>query len=58
MGDEKVLKKEEIALHSDNTDCWVIVNGKAWDVTQYLVNHPGGADGIIPVTLNNKNSYS
>lgn len=57
MGDEKVLKKEEIALHSDSTDCWIIVNGKVWDLTQYLANHPGGVDGKIQVA-HNKNPYS
>lgn len=56
MSDEKI-RKEEIALHSDSTDCWIIVNGKVWDVTQYLVNHPGGADGKIQVA-HNKNLYS
>ncbi|PCH03234.1 Aldolase-type TIM barrel [Penicillium occitanis (nom. inval.)] len=47
MGDKKVLRKEEIALHSDSTDCWIIVNGKVWDLTQYLANHPGGVDVIF-----------
>lgn len=52
MENEKVLKKEELTLHSDITDCWVIVNGKVWDVTNYLVNHPGGADGKVQVAHN------
>ena len=56
MGDEKLLKKEEIALHSDSTDCWIIVNGKVWDLTQYLANHPGGVDGKIQVA-HIKNPY-
>lgn len=47
----KVLKKEDIAYHSDSTDCWVIINGKVWDVSNYLYSHPGGADGNIQVTL-------
>ncbi|KAE8552582.1 hypothetical protein TMatcc_008049 [Talaromyces marneffei ATCC 18224] len=47
MNDEKVLKKGDIALHSDSSDCWIIVNGKVWDVTNFLVNHPGGADVIF-----------
>ncbi|RAO68205.1 uncharacterized protein BHQ10_004217 [Talaromyces amestolkiae] len=43
----KVLKKEDIAYHSDSTDCWVIINGKVWDVSNYLYSHPGGADVIF-----------
>jgi L-lactate dehydrogenase (cytochrome) len=57
MGNEEVLRKEDIAPHSDSNDCWIIVNGKVWDVTQYLVNHPGGTDGKIQVA-HNKNSFS
>ncbi|KAF5015565.1 hypothetical protein F66182_13056 [Fusarium sp. NRRL 66182] len=47
MDDKKIFKKEDIALHSDSTDCWVIVNGEVWDVSNYLSSHPGGADVIF-----------
>lgn len=49
MDDKEIFKKEDIALHSDSTDCWVIVNGQVWDVSNYLSSHPGGADGNFQI---------
>lgn len=41
-----MLSSEEVAKHNSKTDCWVIIHGKAYDVTDFLNEHPGGA-GII-----------
>lgn len=41
-----MLSAEEVAKHNTRDDCWVIVNGKAYDVTEFLPEHPGGP-GII-----------
>jgi cytochrome b involved in lipid metabolism len=41
------LTASEIAKHNTETDCYMIVNGKVYDVTTYLPVHPGGASRII-----------
>ena len=41
------LSGEEIAKHNNNKDCWVIVHGKAYDVTEFLPEHPGGPKIIL-----------
>lgn len=41
----KVLLSE-IKKHNTRKDCWVVIHGKAYDVTGFLNEHPGGA-GII-----------
>lgn len=41
-----MLQLEEIAKHSTKQDCWVIVHGQVYDVTDFIDQHPGGA-GII-----------
>jgi predicted heme/steroid binding protein len=45
----KELKKyslEEISKHNHEKDCWIIVDGKVYDVTEYIFQHPGG-DSIL-----------
>eukprot|EP00958_Prasinococcus_capsulatus_P010685 scaffold1042_cov401-Prasinococcus_capsulatus_cf.AAC.12 len=38
--------KEEVAKHDKRDDCWIIVDGKVYDVTDYVEEHPGG-DAIL-----------
>ena len=38
----------EVAKHSTSTDCWIIVDGRVYDVTRYLSQHPAGARTITP----------
>lgn len=40
------LNGAEVAKHNSKDSCWVIVHGKAYDVTKFLPEHPGG-QGII-----------
>ncbi|KIV89953.1 hypothetical protein, variant [Exophiala mesophila] len=37
----------EVAKHNSKDSCWVIVSGKAYDVTDYLEKHPGGSAIIL-----------
>ncbi|GJD06274.1 Fatty acid 2-hydroxylase [Galdieria sulphuraria] len=40
------LRPKTVAKHCNEHDCWVIVNGKVYDVTLFLDKHPGeGAGG-------------
>ncbi|SJX65350.1 probable CYB2-L-lactate dehydrogenase (cytochrome b2) [Sporisorium reilianum f. sp. reilianum] len=41
-----MLKFEEVQKHNSKDSCWIIVHGNAYDVTEFLPEHPGGA-GII-----------
>lgn len=33
---------EEIASHSTAEDCWLLIGGKVYDVTDFVAAHPGG----------------
>ncbi|KAK5056188.1 hypothetical protein LTR84_012741 [Exophiala bonariae] len=37
----------EVAKHNSKDSCWVIISGKAYDVTDYLEKHPGGSQIIL-----------
>ncbi len=32
----------EVALHSTEGDCWLVIAGKVYDVTDWIPSHPGG----------------
>merc|ERR1719274_349856 len=38
---------EEVAKHTTNTDCWVVVAGQVLNVTNFLKEHPGGELAIM-----------
>jgi len=37
-----------LAEHNNQNDCWVSYNGKVYDLTSWLPNHPGSAGAISP----------
>ncbi|RDL31393.1 Uncharacterized protein BP5553_09602 [Venustampulla echinocandica] len=41
------LSGKQIAEHNSRESCWVIVHGKAYDVTEFLPEHPGGSKIIL-----------
>lgn len=45
---KKVLTIAEVVNHSQESDCWVIVNNNVYDVTTFIPNHSGGPQAIIP----------
>ncbi|KAL6814150.1 FMN-dependent dehydrogenase domain-containing protein [Trichoderma afarasin] len=42
-----VLTGSDVAKHNDEKSCWVIIHGKAYDVTEFLPEHPGGEEIIL-----------
>lgn len=42
-----MVTTKEVRLHSSRESCWVIVSGQAYDVTNFLDQHPGGANTIL-----------
>jgi L-lactate dehydrogenase (cytochrome) len=41
------LTGTEVAKHNSKASCWVIIHGKAYDVTEFLPEHPGGQKIIL-----------
>ena len=40
------ISKKEMAKHNTPKDCWLCIEGKVYDVTDYHIRHPGGSDLI------------
>merc|ERR1719454_1324895 len=41
------ITKEEVAKHNNKSSCWVILNDRVLDVTDFLKDHPGGELAIL-----------
>ncbi|KND04446.1 uncharacterized protein SPPG_00175 [Spizellomyces punctatus DAOM BR117] len=43
----KAYTIEQVASHKSADDAWVVVNGKVYDVTKFLDDHPGGKKVLL-----------
>lgn len=43
----RIFTLEDVAEHRTATSCWVARNGRVYDVTSFLQDHPGGDDLIL-----------
>ena len=39
----RILDLTELKKHTTETDCYLLYDGKVYDVTEFLDEHPGGA---------------
>lgn len=45
---KKPISPHEVAKHNSKRDCWVVINGYVYDLTDFIPAHPGGP-GVISV---------
>ncbi len=38
---------DDVVLHNSESDCWTVINGNVYDLTEWINNHPGGSSAII-----------
>lgn len=48
-GSRKTFAMDEIAQHDNEDSCWFVHDGKVYDATPFLEEHPGGAESILAV---------
>eukprot|EP00878_Enallax_costatus_P002493 GHUV01002673.1.p1 GENE.GHUV01002673.1~~GHUV01002673.1.p1 ORF type:complete len:128 (+),score=42.21 GHUV01002673.1:145-528(+) len=47
MASDKTFTLDECRKHATDKDCWLVVHGKVYNVTDFLEEHPGGYDIIL-----------
>ncbi|KAK4775529.1 hypothetical protein SAY87_023490 [Trapa incisa] len=47
---KKVFTLTEVSQHSSSNDCWLIIEGKVYDVTRFMEDHPGGDEVLLSST--------
>ncbi|XP_046429637.1 cytochrome b5-like [Neodiprion fabricii] len=47
MAGNGVFTLKEVNDHRGRESCWIVVDGKVYDVTKYLDQHPGGDEEIL-----------
>lgn len=40
------ITMNDVASHSTQSDCWIVINGNVYSVASYIPMHPGGAKRI------------
>lgn len=45
----KAYSADEIAKHNTANDLWVVYNGRVYDVSHYIDEHPGGEEVVVDV---------
>ena len=43
----KLITWAELAKHNTASDCWVAINNKVYDLTDFLAEHPAGPQSIV-----------
>jgi len=46
---DKKIQMEELAQHGQETDCWVALHGKVYDLTDFIPDHPGAPEAITNI---------
>lgn len=43
----RIYSNEDLELHRKAGDCWIVRNGRVYDVTNFVNDHPGGEELVL-----------
>lgn len=46
---KKIIPLSEISKHSSRDDLWVAINGKVYNISKFVYEHPGGEEVLLDV---------
>ena len=48
---------EEVNQHNTDTDCWVVIDKKVYDISEFVSQHPGGKQILVSVSGDDVTDY-
>ena len=45
----KYYTMAEVRTHRTKEDCWIVISGNIYDITEFLQKHPGGSGMLMGV---------
>ncbi|KAI0562850.1 Cytochrome B5 [Gracilaria domingensis] len=42
-----IIPFSQVARHTSSSSCWMVIDSKVYDVTSFLLEHPGGEDILL-----------
>uniref|UniRef100_A0A6U5BTJ8 Cytochrome b5 heme-binding domain-containing protein n=2 Tax=Hemiselmis andersenii TaxID=464988 RepID=A0A6U5BTJ8_HEMAN len=43
----QLISHGEMQIHNKQKDCWIAIEGKVYDITSFLPEHPGGDEVVL-----------
>jgi cytochrome-b5 reductase len=53
---DRQISMEELQSHRASGDLWLLIEGKVYDVSVYMEEHPGGANLLLDSATDNNDS--
>uniref|UniRef100_A0A1I8GH37 Cytochrome b5 heme-binding domain-containing protein n=1 Tax=Macrostomum lignano TaxID=282301 RepID=A0A1I8GH37_9PLAT len=47
IDDLPVYSREQVSWHANSESCWIVIDNLVYDVTEFLKQHPGGAEVLL-----------
>lgn len=54
---KKYISLEEVSLHNEKNDIWMVIHDKVYDVSNFLQRHPGGVEVMLDCAGVDATSY-
>ena len=48
---------DEVSEHNTEEDAWIVVNNNVYDITDFLMKHPGGESVLLQVAGTDASEY-
>ncbi|CAN0884827.1 Cytochrome b5 isoform B [Linum grandiflorum] len=46
----RIHELDDLRKHNQREDCWIVIHGKVYNVTDFLSEHPGGVEVLLSAT--------